>query len=114
MAHSINELDFQQRAAEAAAALERAFGAVADERDIDVDVEGGVLTITFEEGTPGKFIVSPNSPARQIWVSARLASFKFDWSQEHNTFVLHSTGESLFAVMTRLTREQIGDPTLTL
>jgi CyaY protein len=110
----IDELGFQQKATQAIASLEKAFGTVADERDIDVEVEGGVLTVTFEEGSPGKFIVSPNSSARQLWVSARLASYKFDWSSEQQGFVLHSTGESLFAVMTRLASEQLGDPNLTL
>ncbi|HEU4386492.1 MAG TPA: iron donor protein CyaY [Blastocatellia bacterium] len=109
-----NEVAFEQRAAQAIEALEKAYSALADDRDIDVQVEGGVLTITFEEGTPGKFIVSPNSSARQLWVSARLASFKFDWSDAEHSFVLHSAGESLSAVMTRLTREQLDDSSLQL
>ena len=113
MNHQNDELVFQQRAAQAIESLEKAYSVLADDRDIDVEVEGGVLTVTFEEETRGKFIVSPNSSARQLWVSARLASFKFDWGDDRG-FVLHSTGESLLAVMTRLTREQLDDSSLTL
>lgn len=108
----MNDQEFQDRVEEAISDLEDAFERLAEERDIDVEVEGGVLTVTFEEGEPGKFIVSPNSPAKQIWVSARVSSFKFDPSDEG--FVLSGTGEPLKKVMTRLTREQLGDDAASL
>lgn len=114
MSERISESDFSDRAEAAIAELEEAFGRLADERDVDVEVEGGVLTVTFEEGEPGRFIVSPNSPARQLWVSARVSSFKFDWSDEAKTFTLAGTGEPLKDVMTRLTREQLGDEKVSL
>ena len=113
MTERLSEADFRSRAEAAIEELERAFSDLADDRDIDVQVEGGVLSITFEEGEPGKFIVSPNSSARQVWVSARVSSFKFDWSDEKG-FVLAGTGESLIQVMTRLTQEQLGDTSVSL
>lgn len=114
MSERIDEPEFHDRAEQAIAELERAFGALAEERDIDVQVEGGVLTIIFEEGEPGKFIVSPNSSARQLWLSARASSFKFDWADQDKQFVLAGTGETLSQAMTRLTQEQLGDIDLAL
>ena len=114
MSERMSEAEFGQKAEAAITDLEEAFGRLADERDVDVELEGGVLTITFEEGEPGRFIVSPNSPTRQLWVSARVSSFKFDWSEGANSFVLAGTGEGLKDVMTRLTREQLGDDAVTL
>lgn len=114
MSERIDEPEFHDRAEQAIAELERAFGALAEERDIDVQVEGGVLTIIFEEGEPGKFIVSPNSSARQLWLSARASSFKFDWAVKDKQFVLAGTGETLSQAMTRLTQEQLGDIDLAL
>jgi iron donor protein CyaY len=114
MSERISEAEFQQHAEHAIAELERTFGALAEEHDIDVQVEGGVLSVTFEEGEPGKFIVSPNSSVRQLWVSARVSSFKFDWSEQTHEFVLAATGETLMQAMTRLTQEQLGDSTLAL
>jgi CyaY protein len=114
MSERISEAAFQQRSEEAIAALERAFGDLAEVRDIDVQVQGGVLSITFEEGEPGKFIVSPNASVRQIWVSARVSSLKFDWVPETSQFVNSGSGESLKQAMTRLTREQLGQTELTL
>ena len=114
MSERLSEADFQQKAEAAINDLEQAFGALAEERDIDAEVQGGVLTVTFEEGEPGKFIVSPNSSVGQLWVSARLSSFKFDWSSEAGTFLLAHTGEPLKEVMTRLTQEQLGDEEVSL
>ena len=108
----MDEKDFQRSAEQAISELEAAFSALADGREIDIEVEGGVLTVTFEEGEPGKFIVSPNSAAGQLWVSARVSSFKFDPGDDG--FVLAGTRESLRGVMTRLVRDQLDDQTVIL
>ena len=114
MSERISEAKFQQHAEQAIAELERAFGKLAEERDIDVQVEGGVLRITFEEGEPGTFIVSPNSSVRQVWVSARVSSLKFDWSEQTHEFVFAASGETLKQAMSRLTQEQLSDSSLAL
>jgi iron-sulfur cluster assembly protein CyaY len=114
MSERMTEAEFQKRADEAIAELERAFGDLAESRDIDVELEGGVLTVTFEEGEPGKFIVSPNSSVRQVWVSARVSSFKFDWSDAAGAFVLAASNDTLKSVMGRLAGEQLGDGDVSL
>ncbi|HYV07557.1 MAG TPA: iron donor protein CyaY [Blastocatellia bacterium] len=114
MTERITEAAFQQKAEDAIHQLEARFARLAEDRELDVQVEGGVLNISFEEGEPGRFIVSPNSSVRQLWVSARVSSFKFDWSDEAESFVLAGTAERLTQTMTRLTREQLGDATIDL
>jgi len=109
MTERLTEADFQQKAEDAIRELEVAFAKLAEERDLDVEVEGGVLNVAFEEAEPARFIVSPNSSVRQLWVSARVSSFKFDWSVQAGMFLLAGTGEPLKQVMTRLTREQLAD-----
>ena len=114
MTKQVSEAEFQQHAEHAIDELERLLGKLAEERDIDVQVEGGVLSVEFDEGEPGKFVVSPNSYTRQLWVSARMSSYKFDWSDECNGFELTGTGEALKQVMTRLIQEQLGDSDVAL
>ena len=114
MSERLSETEFQQKAEAAIRQLERDFGQLSEDRELDVELEGGVLSVTFEEGEPGKFIVSPNSSARQVWVSARVSSFKFDWSDEAGSFVLAATGETLKEVMRRLTSEQLGESDISL
>jgi CyaY protein len=109
MSRRLGDAEFQTKSEAAIGELEKAYSTLADEWDIDVEMQGSVLSITFEEGEPGKFIVSPNSSAGQVWLSARVSSFKFDWSDEASDFVLAGTGEGIKAVLQRLTREQLGD-----
>lgn len=114
MSERISESEFQLHAEKAISELERAFGRLAEERDIDVQIQGGVLSVTFEEGERGRFIVSPNSSVRQIWVSARVSSLKFDWLSQTEQFVISATGENLKHAMSRLTQEQLGDSGISL
>lgn len=114
MSERISDAEFQLHAEEAIVELECSFGKLAEDRDIDVQIEGGVLSVTFEEGEPGRFIVSPNSSARQIWVSARVSSLKFDWLAQTEQFVISATGENLMHAMSRLTQEQLGDSGISL
>lgn len=114
MRNSSGDAEFMERAEKTISGLEKAYSRLAEDRDLDVEIEGGVLSVTFEEDEPGKFIVSTNSSARQVWVSARVSSFKFDWSDDKQDFVLAGTGEAIKDVMTRLTREQLGDAEIKL
>jgi frataxin-like iron-binding protein CyaY len=55
-------------------------------------------------------VISPNSPVRQIWISALTTSFKLAWSDDKNSFVLEKTGETLPQVMSRILTQQLGTP----
>ena len=114
MSDRLSDAEFQEKAETTIRELEEAFAALGEERDLDVDAQGGILTITFEEGEPGRFIVSANSSVRRLWVSARVASYKFDWSAAASGFVLVGTGEPIKQVMTRLAQEQLGDNSVSL
>ncbi len=77
---------------------------LADAEDFEVELQNGVLQVIFEEPRPAKFVVSPNAPVRQIWVSALSRSFKLSWDGEG--FALD--GEALPALLDRLARTQLG------
>jgi CyaY protein len=113
-ANQIGEQDFQDLAEEALEALDTAFSRVGARLPVESDFDGGVLRLTFTEPDDAVFVISPNGPARQIWVSARLQSFKFDWDEEAERWQLHGTGEPIKDVLQRLAREQLGDESLTL
>jgi len=70
----------------------------------EVDEQAGVLNITFEEPA-GKFVITPNTPVRQIWISALSTSFKLDWDAAAQAFTLPRTGEHLMALVDRLITE---------
>lgn len=87
-------------------ALERARLALlplADEHEFEVELQAGILNVLFEEPRESKFVVSPNAPVRQIWVSAMSRSFKLSWEMDRQVFALN--GESLVDLLARLCKE---------
>jgi CyaY protein len=103
----LDELAFRKHADEAFAALKKSLFAAEDSADMEVEDQAGALTVTFEDGT--RFVVSPNAPVRQIWISALTTSFKLDWSDEESDFVLAKTGERLKPLVGRLINQQLGE-----
>jgi CyaY protein len=91
------------------------------ESDIDAELNGGILTLTFENGS--KIIVNRQTPNREIWVAAKSGGFHFRHAKDasgssepanpplqklaswHNT----RTGESLADLLTRVVSEQAGE-----
>ena len=98
----LSEQEFRLRADHALEDLQRALLPVADDDGFEVELQNGVLQIVFEEPSPTKFVVSPNAPVRQIWLSAMSRSFKLSWSADDSAFVLD--GETLNTLVHRLTR----------
>jgi CyaY protein len=103
----LDEQEFHRQSDEALRQLQRAREAASDKYDFDVDRSEGALTIEFEEPR-ARFVVSPNSPVRQIWVSARVRSFKLDWVPEQSAFVL-ADGRSLRRLISDVVSEQLGE-----
>src|ERR1700756_3504567 len=102
-----DELEFRRVAESALEALKKHLIAreEEDEAGFEVEEQGGVLNVVFEE-PPGKFVVTPNTPVRQIWISALSTSFKLDWDASATAFVLPRTGEQLTPLVDRLIHER--------
>src|SRR5580765_4025627 len=104
------ERDFQNKAEVAFEELKRRLLRLGDEHGFDVEGESGKLEVIFEEPEEAKFVVSPNAPVREIWISALSTSIKLGWSDSKNTFVSEKTGENLLEVMSRVVSQQLGTP----
>lgn len=104
----LNEIEFRNNSEEALLSLQRALERASDHHDFEVDRHQGALTIEFED-PPAKFVVSPNAPVRQIWVSARVQSFKLDWNPAVNSFVMPD-GRTLRQLMGEVVTQQLGEP----
>ena len=104
----MDEKDFQRKADAAFDDLKRRLLTLGDEHGFDVEGESGKLEVIFEDPEEAKFVISPNTPIREIWISALSTSFKLGWSETRNAFVLEKTGEDLHAVMSRVVSQQLG------
>jgi iron donor protein CyaY len=108
----IAENDFRKYAENKLDALKKSLMAAEDSAELEVEDQAGALHISFEDGS--KFIISANSPVRQIWISALATSFKLDWSEENNDFVLQKSGERLKPLVARLINQQLGEEAVRL
>ena len=101
----MTEQEFRLRADQALEELQHELLPLADEAGLEIDLRNGVLQVVFEEPEPAKFVISPNAPVQQIWVSARSRSYKLAWSDDAGTFVLD--GEQLNTLVERLAQQQL-------
>jgi len=104
----MDEHEFQKKCDAALEALRRRLMEVGDEHDFEVEGGSGKLEIEFDDDEGTRFVISPNTPVRQIWISALTTSFKLGWSDEAQAFVLDKTGETLKQVMSRILSEKTG------
>lgn len=92
--------------------LKQALITAEESADFEVEDQAGALHISFDDSS--KFIISPNAPVRQIWISALSTSFKLDWSEADQDFVLQKTGEKLKPLVARLINQQLGEEAVRL
>jgi len=110
----LDEATFRRESDRALEALKQSLiAAEEDSETFEAEENNGVLNIVFEDGT-SKFVLTPNTPVRQLWISATSTSFKLEWSEAAAAFILPKTGEDLKTLTQRLLREHLNDPTITL
>ncbi len=106
----MDEQDFQKRSDAAFEALLRRLQDAGDVHGFEVEGGSGKLEVLFEDADGTRFVISPNAPVRQIWISALTTSFKLSWSDAAQSFVLDKTGETLVQLMGRILTQQLGSP----
>ena len=109
----IDEATFRRESDRALESLKQSLIDAEEEGGFEAEDNNGVLNILFEDGA-AKFVFTPNTPVRQIWISAQSTSFKLEWSEPQSAFVLLRTGEALKPLTQRLLRDLLQDESITL
>jgi frataxin len=108
----LDENDFRRHADAALESLKQSLITAEESADFEVEDQSGALHISFEDGS--RFVISPNAPVRQIWISALATSFKLDWAEANQDFVLQKSGEELKRLVSRLINHQLGEEAVAL
>ena len=109
----LDEISFRHHAEAALEALKQSLISAEEDGGFEVEEQNGVLNILLEE-PPAKFVITPNTPVRQIWISALSTSFKLDWSDTAQAFLLPKTAEDLKTVTARVINTHLGTETVVL
>jgi CyaY protein len=109
----IDEATFRHESDAALDALEQSLIDAEEASGFETEKKNGVLNVLFDDGA-AKFVFTPNTPVRQVWISALSTSFKLEWNETAHAFTLPKTGEDLRTLTERLLREQLSDASITL
>jgi CyaY protein len=104
----MDDILFQRHADEALSSLNRKLATAGDEFGFEADLNDGALKIEFDD-PPAKFVISPNRPVHQVWVSALTRSFKLDWNEPRQVFSFAATGQSLDELIAEVVSKQLGE-----
>ena len=68
--------------------------------DIDCEINGGVLTITFENGS--KIIINRQEPLHQVWLATKQGGYHFDLKGDE--WICDRSGETFWDSGTLITK----------
>src|SRR5271167_2068409 len=110
----IDEASFRRESDRALETLKQSLISAEDDNGtFEFEDNNGVMNIFFEKGS-SNFVITPNTPIRQVWIPPQPTSYKLDCNETSIAFALPKTGEDLKTLTQRLLREQLNDPTITL
>ena len=109
----IDEATFRRVSDQALESLKQSLIDAEEAGNFETEEKNGVLNVLFEDDS-AKFVFTPQTPVRQIWISARSTSFKLEWSETTSTFILPKTGEALKPLTQRLLQEHLENPAIHL
>jgi iron donor protein CyaY len=76
--------------------------------DFELEKNGDVLVIIFSDDS--KFIITPNSPVSQLWVSANFEGHRFNFDETTPGWFDEKSGEEFGTYLSRLLTEKLGQP----
>jgi len=102
----MTDLEYLDRAEAALAAIERCCDTLNDATDADIDNQrvGGMITITFPNGS--QLIVNLQKPLQEIWLAARSGGYHYRHDGQHWRDT--KSGDELFAILSREASAQSG------
>ena len=104
----MTDLEYMDQAEALLARIEACCDRINEQTDADIDNQrvGGMVTLTFANGT--QIIVNLQKPLQEVWLAARAGGFhyKFDGQRWMDT----KGGGEFFANLARYASEQAGEP----
>ncbi|MCB9750462.1 MAG: iron donor protein CyaY [Myxococcales bacterium] len=77
-----------------------------DREDLDVNLAGDVLTVSFADGA--QFIINAHSAAGQIWMAAGTTAWHFDYHPDEGRWIASRNGDELMAAVAQAVGEKLG------
>jgi len=73
--------------------------------DIDCEINGGVLTLSFENGS--KIIINRQEPLHQVWLATKSGGYHFNF--QNDAWICDRSGEEFWQLLEKASSEQAGE-----
>lgn len=101
----MNDSEFHQLADQLTLYIEETLDGFTGDSDIDYETNGGVMTLTFDNGS--KIIINRQEPLHQIWLATKAGGYHFYYRDGH--WYCSRSGEEFFAKLSTAVSEQAGE-----
>ena len=103
----MSETEFLDLAEATLASLEAAAERLAEECDLDIEVNrrGNVLELDLQGG---KLIINSQAPMQEMWVAARSGGFHY--RREAGQWIDTRSGKEMLAALSEILSQQLGEP----
>ncbi|TBL94063.1 iron donor protein CyaY [Hafnia alvei] len=101
----MNDTEFHQLADKLMLNIEEAIDAYEGDADIDYETNGGVMTLTFENGS--KIVINRQEPLHQVWLATKAGGYHF--SLRDDSWICDRSGEEFYTLLSTACRAQSGE-----
>jgi CyaY protein len=101
----LSEHEFERAADTTLRAMDAALGEI---DGVECDLESGILTLSFEDGT--EYVVNSHRAARQIWMAAERTAWHFDYDAAARRWIATKNGDELWSAVAGVLSRKLGRP----
>lgn len=101
----MNDSEFHQLADQLMLNIEETLDDFDGDADIDYETNGGVMTLSFENGT--KIVINRQEPLHQVWLATKQGGYHFDLKDDQ--WVCDRSGETFWDLLEQAATQQAGE-----
>ncbi|ANI29661.1 frataxin-like protein [Yersinia entomophaga] len=101
----MNDSEFHQLADQLMSNIENAVDNFDGDSDIDCETNGGVLTLTFENGS--KIVINRQEPFHQVWLATKTGGYHFNYRE--NEWHCDRSGKTFYTLLSEAATAQAGE-----
>ena len=101
----MNDTEFHQLADKLMRYIEEAIDNIDGDADIDYETNGGVMSLSFENGT--KIIINKQEPMHQIWLATKSGGYHFDYRDDR--WYCDRSGQEFLSLLSEACSQQSGE-----
>ncbi|MEL0579925.1 iron donor protein CyaY [Pectobacterium punjabense] len=101
----MNDSEFHQLADELMLQLEETLDRFEGDADIDYEINGGVMTLSFENSS--KIVINRQEPLHQIWLATKAGGYHFTLQAER--WICNRSGEDFLTLLSSACSTQAGE-----